>query len=609
MGKKKSSNKDYDKDLRVLINDIFPVLMEAGAKESKNLRQRTKEIAALIERCNDLASLRKLLDTRDDEIRCSAIRAIGKLDAPEVHSLLEAAISDPSPGFRIAAIEAISDGKCVDLLLKVLQDDSSDVRERAIWGLQTCQDRRAVGPLIDIMCDPNEFWRCRVSAVSALGGHDEPRITDLFYQNLEDETIGEFAAQELGNMCNPRGYDLLLEAIAHGTKTVRMAAIGGITDSADERALDPLLQMLAQSDMEMKREAACGLAYVGRNLREEIPYPGKTAAWSAEAPLCEAYACGDEEVRNRVLFALGEIGSPGAGEVTLRALDDSSSLVKSAAIRNVEKINDRRLTAKLIPLLDDDDVRDEVMDALGALGDTTAINPVANFIEDDDIETKIAAARCLVKLGDSRGWPILVSALTNRESDWTGFDRAITADVMHGFDAITAFDVFVELLPTLDLDHDSDYQVFMTVVDALGTSGDPRAIAPLSEFLDDGYTLAIQAVAAQALLSLGDTRGWNLLATALTNNCWVGPQMHIRRNFLTSMVRHEKKAACEVILQTMPLCNPANDFDRNLMELMVEILAGWNDPRAIEILQIYSNCKWIGKKSAEALEPLGIPSK
>lgn len=609
MGKKKSSNKDYDKDLRELINDIFPVLMEAGAKESKNLRQRTKEISTLIERCNDLASLRKLLDTRDDEIRCSAIRAIGKLDSPEVHSLLDTAITDASPGFRLAAVEAIKDGKRIDLLLKALQDESSDVRERAIWGLHTCKDPRTVNPLINIMCDPDEFWRCRVSAVSALRGHDEPRIADLFYKNLEDETIGEFAARELGNMRDPRGYELLLAAIVHGTKAARMAAVGGITDYADERALAPLLTMLAESDMGMKREAACGLAYFGRNLREKITYPDETTAWSAEAPLCEAFACDDEEVRESVLFALGEIGSPRAVEVTLLALGDSSARVKSAAIRNVEKLNDRRLATRLIPLLDDDDVRDEVIDALGVLGDATAINSMANYLEDDDVEVKIAAAQCLVKLGDRRGWPILASALTDRESDWTGFNRAVVADVMHKFDATAAFDVFLELLPTLDLDHDSDYQVFTTVADALGNSGDPRAIAPLFEFLDDEYTLDFQAVAAQALLGLGDTRGWNILVTALTNNCWIGPQMYIRRNFLTAMVRHDKKASGEVILQTMPLCNPANEFDRNLMELMVEILAGWNDPRAIEMLQKYSNCKWIGKKAAEALELLGNPSK
>jgi HEAT repeat protein len=591
MSKKNSISKDYDKDLRALMVEIFPVLMESGAGESKKSRQRAKEITALIEKCNDLTSLRKLLDNSNDEIRCSAIHAIGKLDASEVYSLLETAITDPSPSFRLAAVEAITDGKYTDLLLKALQDESSDVRERGIWSLQTCRDTRAVGPLINIMCDPDEFWRCRVSAVSALGGYDEPRIADLFYKNLEDETIGEFAARELGNMRDPRGYELLLAAMVHGTKAARMAAVGGITDYADERALAPLLTMLAESDLDMKREAAYGLAYFGRNLREKIPYPGETAAWSTEAPLCEAFACEDEEVRENVLFALGEIGSPRAVEVTLIALGDSSARVKSAAIRNVEKLNDRRLATRLIPLLDDDDVRDEVMGALGDLGDTGAINPVANYLDYDDFEMKIAASKCLVKLGDRRGWPILVSALTDRESDWTGFDRAVIADVMHGFDATAAFDVFLELLPTLDLDHDSDYQVFMTVVGALGNSGDPRAIAPLFEFLDDEYTLDFQAVAAQALLNLGDARGWHILATALTRNLWSGPQMNIRRKFLTTMVRYDKEAAGEVILQTMPLCNPANEDDRNLMELMVETLAGWNDPRAAEMLQKNGNCK------------------
>ena len=589
-----------------IIKSLATTAAKCQAQTSKTIRAEFRKKRSLINRCKDISSLIPFLADENDDVRCEALEAIGELDSPEVYEILAKALEDPLETFRQQAIEIAADKKLVDVLVKALHDASAEVRESAIWNLTSFyQEPAIVDPLINILRSPDEPSGCRGAAVSVLKNVDDERIIDLFLEQLEDESVDYLAAEALAKYHDPRGFDSLLRVTESGSKPARIAAARGVTKRPDERALAPLLKMLAESDQEYKAAAAWSLGLLGRRLPEVCPHQWQAAVSTAEPLLCEAYGSDDEKLREGVLFALGEIRSLRAVDLTRTALADSSSGVRFQAFYNLEKLQDRSFVGPLIKLLDDDELLPDVLGALGVLGEKAAIEHIVPFLERDEFEVQVKAAKALLQLGDRRGWPILVSALADEDWDWSTFDRAVVADVMMAFDKIAAKEVFLELLQSFDLDHPSDYQLFVSMVRGIGESGDQGAIGPLSLFLDHQYDTSVQAIVADSLLNLGDPRGWDILAAALGEDCWFGPQSVIREDFLASMNNYDRAATVDAVLNALPSCKPTRDLDRYLMEKMIDILVDAQDSRAVEHLQSLQSCKFMGRKASEALKLLG----
>jgi HEAT repeat protein len=121
-----------------------------------------------------------------------------------IYRLIEKTMNSKSPKVRIWAIIALGnsgDPRAVQSLINCCQDQSPEVRLRAIEGLQSLRSGRSVVALIDRLRDKGELSETRQRAAAALAAirsysslrelrkmHDDPE---------EDETLRRFISGEL----------------------------------------------------------------------------------------------------------------------------------------------------------------------------------------------------------------------------------------------------------------------------------------------------------------------------------------------------------------------------------------------------------------------------
>ena len=185
--------------------------------------------------------------------------------------------------------------------------------------------------------------------------------------------------------------------------------------------------------------------------------------------------------------ALGKIGEP-AVEPLINALRDDSAWVREKAADALGKIGGTRAVEALIESLEDSSgtgvrstVRDKVADALGAIGDARAVEPLIKTLKD---------------------------------SSWPHFSGPVSGDLWHsGAGALGKIgEPAVE--PLINALRDSDDDVRLWAVVALGATDDKRAVEPLIKMLKDDED-DIRMRAADALGYIGDHRAVKPLRRAL----------------------------------------------------------------------------------------------
>ncbi len=103
--------------------------------------------------------------------------------------------------------------------------------------------------------------------------------------------------------------------------------------------------------------------------------------------------------RMRALFALRNIGGEEAVEALAAAFNSQSALLKHEIAYVMGQMQDSHAVPFLIERLEDADedvmVRHEAAEALGAIGDRTALSTLEKFVNDDEI---VVAESCEVAL-------------------------------------------------------------------------------------------------------------------------------------------------------------------------------------------------------------------
>jgi len=170
--------------------------------------------------------------------------------------------------------------------------------------------------------------------------------------------------------------------------------------------LDDLFRKLEKHDWAENRKTAEALAELGQG---------------AFSHLLNALKSEDGYVRNGAAVALGKIGNKEATPALLQALrwrderiyeDDEDSEARVSAARALGALRDGAACTALINLLEEGSVREGnlksyIIDALGEIGDTSAIPTLARMTEDQNSETQLSACAALGKMG-SEGTEILL---------------------------------------------------------------------------------------------------------------------------------------------------------------------------------------------------------
>jgi HEAT repeat protein len=331
--------------------------------------------------------------------------------------------------------------------------------------------------------------------------------------------ISPLAAQALGIIGDERAVKPLIKALKDDNEYKSGAlyfkqlsnyaadALGGI----GEPAVEPLIEALGDENSDVRRYAAKALDKLGwKPETDELrgTYLISTAAWEslvewgepAVEPLIKAL--GDNGmigVRRSVAEALGAIGDERAVEPLIETLRGKTG-ARGWWVHKALGAFGEPAVEPLIKALGDecDSIRSSAAEVLRAIGDTRAVEPLITALGDEHWRVQMCAAKALGVFGDVQAVESLIETLRDKEV----FGENINTVRKYAVEALGKIGDGRAVEPLIETLRYEGSDVRRSAAEALGEIGDGRAVEPLIEALEDeGYGVA--KAAKKALKKLG----------------------------------------------------------------------------------------------------------
>ncbi|MDT5156191.1 MAG: hypothetical protein QOH51_548 [Acidobacteriota bacterium] len=402
---------------------------------------------------------------------------------------------------------------------------------------------------------------------------------------LEDESwrVRRVAVEGLARRAAPEAIAALLASVRenHHHLGLLNSALQVLAMS-DVDTLSPLVEFLHDKDADLRMQAALALG----EQRDERAIPA----------LLGALDDADTNVRYHAIEALGKLRAVEAAAALACVAETRDFFLAFPALDALTRIGDASVAPRIVPLLEDELLREAAADALGHLGDEETIAPLAALLNTPNAPTQ-AVATALAALHDRYaklfGEGAYIADLSRNAINPTGaqnlldalnesshadlrplalvvgwlegaaVERALTRLLGHGdargetVEALVRHgsrvtDLLIEQLGSEDL------EIRKSAVVALGRIGDARAAPALIKVLEDDTELII--VAANALAQIGDPRAFEALLAL------VGEPSAAVRQAVTGALN--SLGSPEMPGRVLPLLN---DPDANVRESAVKI--------------------------------------
>lgn len=185
-------------------------------------------------------SVRQLLNSENLGDRISGVNQLRQLEPSQAFELVQIPIKDSNPRIRYAAVSQLDTLGNQDLSVaytilrdRLLNDPETDVKAAAADCLGALKLTDAFEDLQRIYHSTSE-WLLQLSIIATLG------------------VFGD-----------PRGFDLLQEALASNIDIVKTVAIGSLGELGDLRAIPLLVQYATDSDWQIRHRVAQALSLLG----------------------------------------------------------------------------------------------------------------------------------------------------------------------------------------------------------------------------------------------------------------------------------------------------------------------------------------------------------
>ncbi|HEY9615869.1 MAG TPA: HEAT repeat domain-containing protein [Microcoleaceae cyanobacterium] len=181
-------------------------------------------------------SVRALLESPELGDRLRAVNQIRQLDPTIGFELIQIAINDRNPRVRYSGISQLASlghqdpAQTITLLRTGMQDSEPDVQAAAADSIGALRLTDAFDDLEQLYHRSNE-WIVKFSIIAALG--------------------------ELGD---PRAFNLLQEALQSGNELVQIVAIGSLGELGDARAVSLLVPLVDTPDWQIRYRVAQALS-------------------------------------------------------------------------------------------------------------------------------------------------------------------------------------------------------------------------------------------------------------------------------------------------------------------------------------------------------------
>jgi ParB family chromosome partitioning protein len=354
--------------------------------------------------------LQAALAGKFEDLKLLAVAELGKRHVPGVRELLFAALDDEHEKVRLAAVEGLAIDEAHDELRKALDSKHEDVKLRAAAARAVHGDADALKPLLALVSAPEpdieeqkKVWRDRV--IRGLGA------------------LAELGSEDSG--------DAVAKLTTHDDAGIRRAAVAALGWVAgDKDALRAVLTAsLADSDKQVKLEAATGLAVLGDPsglplLEGLVREKGAEAIRGLHASLALGDSAtdvflsyldhDDAMVQGRALLLMMLVESSeqdGVPDRCLAALSSRHPRTRLTAARALESFADAQRFAAWVTELFNDRGDDHAAWKFAH----EAVRTLAEALTHGSPGLRVRAARCLVSLDDEKPERL--------ERTWRGFSK------------------------------------------------------------------------------------------------------------------------------------------------------------------------------------------
>lgn len=356
----------------------------------------------------------------------------------------------------------------------------------------------------------------------------------------EDWTVRRAAVREASQRAAPEAITALLNSVVenHHNPALLNSALQ-VLAASDVDTLSPLIELLQGPDPDLRMQAALALGEQ-RNVR-------------AVGPLLKAVNDDDTNVRYHAIEALGKLKAADAVDGLAEIVAAKDFFLAFVALDALAKIGDPSIAPRIVPLLEDELLREPAINLLGQLGDETVVAPLTALLNTaaaptDQLAGSLAALsdRYEQQYGEGR----YIAELANHEISPTGVQNLLDALETPGQENLRSIALVLgwlkrpgvdraltRLLGRVDLREEiidalvrhgsatsdlliaqleaEDLEVRRSAVVALGRIGDSGATPALVNALNE-ESLAIDA--ANALAEIGDPEAVDGLLNLVGND-------------------------------------------------------------------------------------------
>lgn len=399
---------------------------------------------------------------------------------------IKALLNDPELAYRYYAVWVlgmISSEKAVDSLLEVVDDPEKNISLTAIMALGRIGSKKALGKLTELIKNGDEsVKRYAAEAIGSIASDEaiDP-LMNLFKHG--DRTIKLHAASAIGQIGSDKAATSLLDVLKDKyDRSGGWDAAYGLSLSDNEKAVEPLIEILENDDWQNKMHACTALG----GIKSDITIKPLVKLLNGDNDLNSMHAA----------RALGKIGSLEAVDDLIIALNDQYIDVKRAAIEALGEIRSERAVETLLKILrTNKELETITIEALAQIGSEKALEPLIDELKnlkDNDAKKLQDIVIALANTRNDNAINPMIEALNEKNAT----EREFIISVLGGLGSEKAVNVLKDALK------DQDDNVRRSAADSLGRIGGKHAVEALTEALINDKS-EVKWQIAEALKKIG----------------------------------------------------------------------------------------------------------